>query len=92
MEHDDFMIGAEFEFADQRWHCTDKGTRVIVAIRVDHVEVGSNDPAQCRVLDCAEAENEGWFNRPPYAVAERVFDGYEQEACSPVQAPEAPAG
>jgi hypothetical protein len=30
-----------------------------------------------------EAEAEGWFNGPPYAVAESVFDEYDIEGCSP---------
>ncbi len=25
-----------------------------------------------------------WYNGPPYAVAESVFDEYDQEACEPV--------
>jgi hypothetical protein len=32
MTHDDFSIGSEFYTETGRWRCTDKGTRVIVAI------------------------------------------------------------
>lgn len=31
----------------------------------------------------AEAEAEGWFNGPPYGVAETVFDEYDLEGCEP---------
>jgi len=42
--------------------CTDIGTRVIVAIRIDD---HPDDPS--------------WYNGPPYAVAESVFDEYDQQ-------------
>jgi hypothetical protein len=58
-------------------------TRTIVALRVDRVEVGSEPPERRRTLSRAEAEAEGWFNGPPYAVAESVFDEYDLEGCSP---------
>jgi hypothetical protein len=57
--------------------------RTIVAMRLDHVEVGSEVPERYRILSRAEAEAEGWFKGPPYAVAERVFDEYDMEGCSP---------
>ena len=81
MKHQDFKIGDEFRFGDQDWLCTAKGARVIVAIRVDRVEVGSDTPELRRTLNRGEAEADGWFNGPPYAVAERVFDEYDQEGC-----------
>jgi len=55
------------------WRCTDIGTRTIVAIRIDRVEVGGS-PALGGPLSGAEAEAEGWFRGPPYAVVESVFD------------------
>lgn len=81
MELSEFRIGDEFECDDRRWRCTDIGTRVIVAIRVDTVEVGGTEP---RTLNQAQAEAEGWFNGPPYASPEIVFDEYDQEGCEPV--------
>jgi hypothetical protein len=87
MEHSDFKIGDEFWFADnQLWLCTDKGTRVIVAIRLDRIEVGSTVPGLRRFLCRTEAEADGWFNGPPYAVSEVAFDEYEQEGCFAVEA------
>ena len=35
MRHSDFYIGLNFCTAAGRWRCTDVGTRVIVAIRLD---------------------------------------------------------
>ena len=58
------------------------GTRTILAIRLDHVEVGSDAPQRRRILSRAEAEAEGWFDEPPCAVAERVFDENDIEGCS----------
>ena len=65
MKHTDFSIGKVFRCGDKRWRCTDVGTRVIVAICLDH----DDDPS--------------WYNGPPYAVAESVFDEYDIEGCAP---------
>jgi hypothetical protein len=35
MRHCDFYVGLDFYTATGRWRCTDVGTRVIVAIRLD---------------------------------------------------------
>jgi len=35
MNHTDFFIGCEFMTGSGTWRCTDVGTRVIVAIRID---------------------------------------------------------
>jgi hypothetical protein len=82
MQHSEFKIGGIFRCGGQLWRCTDIGTRTIVAIRIDQVEVGGS-PALRRTLSRAEAEAEGWFNGPPYAVAESVFDENDVEGCSP---------
>ena len=79
MQHSDFAIGCIFYCSGRQWLCTDGGSRVIVAIRIDGVDVvtTSSDPGaepKKRTLDGLEAENEGWFKGPPYAVAESVFD------------------
>jgi hypothetical protein len=63
MRHSDFSIGLEFYTATGRWRCTDVGTRIVVAIR----------------LDTRDAD---WYNGPPYAVSESVFDEYDMEGCS----------
>jgi hypothetical protein len=82
MKHTDFKIGDVFHCNGRQWRCTDIGTRTIVAIRIDGVEVGSDAPALRRTLTTAEAEAEGWFNGPPYPLAEVVFDQDDFEGCS----------
>jgi len=82
MEHSDFVIGGTFWCGGRTWRCTDIGTRTVVAIRIDSVNVGSNAPELRRTLSNSEAEAEGWFNGPPYAVAEVVFDEDGLKACS----------
>jgi hypothetical protein len=74
---------AEFRCGGRQWRCTDIGTRTIVAIRIDRVQVGGNAPERHPTLSGAEAEAEGWFRGPPYAVAESVFDENDIENCSP---------
>lgn len=79
----DFHIGLEFNTTHDRvWRCTDVGTRVITAIRVDSLEVSSSDGTRKR-LTRAEAEAGRWFDGPPYAVAEYVFDEEDMKACLP---------
>ncbi len=63
MTKDDFHIGLEFFTGSGKWRCTDIGTHVIVAIKLDKDDVS-------------------WYHGPPYAVAEAVFDEYDQAGCS----------
>ena len=63
MFKEEFQIGLEFYTAGGKWRCTDIGTRVIVAIKLDQTD-------------------ESWYNGPPYAVAEIVFDEYDFGGCS----------
>lgn len=83
MKHSDFTIGGAFRFGEREWRCTDIGSRTIIAIHIDCVRVGSDKPELRRTLDRAAAEAEGWFNGPPYAIAEHVFDEHDIEGCSP---------
>jgi hypothetical protein len=82
MRHSEFTIGGAFWCGGRQWRCTDIGTRLAIAIRIDSVDVASNVPELRRTLSRGEAEADGWFNGPPYAVAESVFDEYDQQACS----------
>jgi hypothetical protein len=82
MKHSEFAIGGEFWCGGGQWRCTDIGKRTIVAIRIDRVEVGGNEPRLRRRLARAGAEAEGWFNGPPYAVSETVFDENDQDGCA----------
>ena len=81
MKHADFSLGMVFWSADRQWRCTDVGSRVIVAIRIDVVEVASTAPNRRRPLNREEAAAAGWFNGPLYAVSEAVFDEDDLEGC-----------
>lgn len=63
MIKEEFQIGLEFYTATGKWRCTDIGTRMIVAIKLDQTD-------------------ESWYNGPPYAVVESVFDEYDFGGCS----------
>jgi antitoxin ParD1/3/4 len=86
MRHEEFTIGGIFWCGGRQWRCTDIGTRVIVAMQFDLIEVESTRAELRRTLSQTEAEAEGWFNGPPYAVAEAVFDEDSIKDCS--RAPE----
>jgi hypothetical protein len=56
-----------------------------VAIRIDLVEtrtIVDGHPVR-RYLTQEEADLEGWFNGPPYAVPEVVFDEDNIDECKP---------
>lgn len=40
MKHSDFKIGESFFLNDIEWKCTDKGTRVIVAVKLRDLDKG----------------------------------------------------
>lgn len=70
-------IGDRFRTPNGVWRCTDVGTRTVVAIRVDRVPTVRDGVVEL-VLDEGTAEAEGWFNGPPYAVVEYLFDEDDQ--------------
>jgi hypothetical protein len=82
MNHSDFSLGGTFWCAGGAWRCTDIGTRVIVAIPIDSVEVRRTPPGLLETLSQTDVEADGWFNGPPYAVAEHVFDENDLPGCS----------
>lgn len=82
MRHREFKIGGTFWCSGGQWRCTDIGSRTIIAIRIDSVTVAGTALERRRLLSRAEAEAQGWFNGPPYAVAESVFDENDIEACT----------
>lgn len=82
-----FRVGGEFTYGGGRFRCTDVGTRVIVAIRVDEAQVSTLEPGgplTTRVIPGAEADAMGWFRGPPYRVVERVFDEDDRAVCQPL--------
>lgn len=83
----DFQIGREFMFSEQRWRCTDIGTRVAIAIRIDEQQVTSLNKAglvATQTISGVEAEAQGWFEGPPYASPEHVFDEDDMAGCEPI--------
>jgi hypothetical protein len=89
MNHSDFRIGIEFWCGDNRWRCTDVGSRVIVTISLDPHEVVDYVPSADGVtpgrLERYLTDDPSWLIGPPYAVVERVFDEYDLPACSLTQ-------
>jgi hypothetical protein len=86
MEHGEFYIGLEFWCGDVQWRCTDVGSRTVIAIRIDSLEMTSmnlESNVQTKfLLPRDRAEAEGRFNGPPYAVAEIGFDENDFEVCT----------
>lgn len=62
MRKEEFAIGLEFFTHTGKWRCTDIGTRIVTAIKLDQ-------------------DDQSWYNGPPYAVGESVFDEYGMEGC-----------
>ena len=83
MRLEEFRIGQEFYCAGKRWRCTDVGTRVVVAICLEPHEVVSTTVGQHAQREHLQFTDElSWFNGPPFAVVEEVFDECSIEACS----------
>lgn len=86
MKHDAFSIGLEFWCGGHRWHCTDVGTRVIVAIAVEPKEMVQVETDPTDISKRTEtrfiSDDPRDLNGPPYGVAESVFDEYDIEACT----------
>ncbi|EKF40018.1 hypothetical protein NA8A_23003 [Nitratireductor indicus C115] len=84
----DFTIGTEFRTGVGCFRCTDIGTRCVIAIRIDQVEVVSANKTGTiakKTIDGKSAEAQGWFNGPPYQVVEIVFDENDLEGCELIQ-------
>ena len=84
MNLDEFSIGLEFWCGGKQYLCTDVGSRAVLAIRIDCATIvtKSGDEITSRTVDRAEAEAIGWFDGPPYGVAEQAFDEDDIEVCS----------
>src|SRR3954467_7157671 len=88
MTHDQFVFGLEFWLGDRQWRCTDIGTRTIVAIQIDPIEIVTLHESKGitrRRLTRAEADHLQWFAGPPYAVTETAFDENDLKSCSLAQ-------
>ena len=79
MKHRDFFIGMEFFYFDKRYRVTDKGTRTVLAIRVDEVEITHPSGPTLQTVGRTiytkhEAQALNYFSGPIYGLTERVFD------------------
>lgn len=84
MQLSDFVIGEPFWTEAGQFRCTDVGTRVVVAIKLGPTEVVIVDESgeTFTRLD----EDPSWFEGPPYAVEEVVFDEDDQVVCFATEA------
>ena len=76
MKIEEFFTGLEFYTTSGKWRCTDIGSRVIVAIQIDHVVVCRTDK-KGEVTKEIVTDDKSWFHGPPYAVAAHVFDEFD---------------
>lgn len=84
MQLSDFTIGLEFKCSGNRYRCTDVGSRVVVAIRIEPVIIAwvKDGHRGQRKLTYEKAIMEGCFRGPPYTELEQVFDEYDLKGCS----------
>jgi hypothetical protein len=71
MQHSDFRMGCVFTTVDGAKHWRCTDSGTRVIVAVC-LDDHPDDPS--------------WYNGPPYAVAEHVFDEDSQEACTPLEA------
>lgn len=71
-DHKDFFIGREFWTETGRWRCTDVGTRTICAISLKPHEITTLH--EDGSITSSVTDDPSWWNGPPYAVVEHVFD------------------
>ena len=84
LEHSDFFIGREFWTESGRWRCTDIGTRTICAISLEphNITTRHEDGTESTTI----TDDPSWWNGPPYAIAEHVFDEYDFGGLYPSEA------
>lgn len=83
MEHSEFRVGETFYCGGRCWRCTDVGGRVIAAICLEPHEIVTMDTSEgLRKETKSATDDPSWFNGPPYAVVEVVFDEYDFGGCS----------
>ncbi len=66
MNIQDFKVGKDFSCGDKMWRCTDKGSRVIIAICLNDSDA-LVDPRN--------------FSGSPYSIQEYVFNEYDMCGC-----------
>jgi hypothetical protein len=81
MELKDFKIGEVFLMSDCRWLCTDIGTRTVAAVKLDKVEVTTQDKSGSFTRKMCIDLDSDWLNGPPYTLPELVIDENDMEVC-----------
>jgi hypothetical protein len=82
MELSDFVIGETFWTQHGAFRCTDIGTRVVVAVKLGPREVSRAESVEGELRITRRIDDDAsWFNGPPYAVEEVVFDENELVVC-----------
>jgi len=74
IKHEDYSIGLEFKTDTGIWRCTDIGQRTITAIKISDITITTTKPDGSSTTRLDESPDTSWFNGPPYAVQEVVFD------------------
>jgi hypothetical protein len=88
MKHSEFKVGSEFRCGEGHYRCTDIGSRTIIGIRIDRISTASQTARgniSQKTIVKGDAEADGWFKGPSYAVSEIVFDEEDQKGCSPLR-------
>lgn len=80
MKISDTLIGGTFYCGGRPWHCTDIGTRVIVAIPL--FPVATTRFCATTGIETIGLSDDSWLSGPPYALNETVFDEDDLIACS----------
>lgn len=82
----EFRIGETFYFFEQKFRCTEIGSRTVLGIELTgYTDVFRFEDGREEVIGHIteeEAEKRGQFSGPPYGVCERVFDEVDLPACA----------
>ena len=83
MKHEDFQVGSEFYTCTGRWRCTDVGTRVIVAVSLEHRTLLRTQRMESGrvVKEEFASDDPSDLVGPPYMVEEHVFDEFSIGGC-----------
>ena len=85
----EFKIGTPFYVAPLKYLCTDIGTRTVVAILMEPVEVINPSTGEVTaVLKEPQARAANLFKGPPYLLPEVVFDEEMMDACDTIMDPD----
>lgn len=84
MRLEQFKIGLEFLMSGNRYRCTDVGTRIVVAIKIDPeatIDQVSYRNGYKEVIKTKIGDDKSWYDGPPYAVSEIIIDENDMKVC-----------